>query len=384
MQPGPVASDGSTVEGGNSVKDLKIAVFDGDGIGPEIMAPTVRLLEDLATASGEFAFEFEHLPAGAAHYAQSGDALPASSIAAARAADAILLSAMGLPDIRKPDGTELTPQIDIRFELALYAGVRPVKIWPGQPTPLSATWNDDKLSEVDFVLIRESTEGLFAHMHDGVVTETYATETMRITRPTSEKLFDFSFKLAQQRAARLGRPGRVTCVDKANVFRSFAFFRSIFEERARAFPDIATDAAYVDAMAMWMVQKPRAWDVMVTENMFGDILSDLGAALMGSLGLAPSADIGDDHAVFQPCHGSAPDIAGKGLANPLAMILSAAMMLDWLADKLSAAPLTQAARRIEDGVGKLLADGTVLTGDLGGKANLSEIIAALRAHMDMP
>ncbi|MEM1365742.1 MAG: isocitrate/isopropylmalate family dehydrogenase [Pseudomonadota bacterium] len=366
------------------MKDLKIAVFDGDGIGPEIMAPTVRLLEDLATASGEFAFEFEHLPAGAAHYAQSGDALPASSIAAARAADAILLSAMGLPDIRKPDGTELTPQIDIRFELDLYAGVRPVKIWPGQPTPLSATWNDDKLSEVDFVLIRESTEGLFAHMHDGVVTETYATETMRITRPTSEKLFDFSFKLAQQRAARLGRPGRVTCVDKANVFRSFAFFRSIFEERARAFPDIATDAAYVDAMAMWMVQKPRAWDVMVTENMFGDILSDLGAALMGSLGLAPSADIGDDHAVFQPCHGSAPDIAGKGLANPLAMILSAAMMLDWLADKLSAAPLAQAARRIEDGVGKLLADGTVLTGDLGGKANLSEIIAALRAHMDMP
>ncbi|MEO0497287.1 MAG: isocitrate/isopropylmalate family dehydrogenase [Pseudomonadota bacterium] len=361
--------------------DFQIAVFDGDGIGPEIMAPTIDLLSDLAAASGEFSFQFKHLPAGAAHYAVSGDALPAASISAARAADAILLSAMGLPDIRKPDGTELTPQIDIRFELGLYAGVRPVKIWPGQPTPLSAAWNDQKLSEVDFVLVRESTEGLFAHMHEGVVTETHATETLRITRATSEKLFDFSFKLAQQRAARLGRPGRVTCVDKANVFRSFAFFRSIFEERAKAFPDIATDAAYVDAMAMWMVQKPRAWDVMVTENMFGDILSDLGAALMGSLGLAPSADIGDNHAVFQPCHGSAPDIAGKGLANPLAMILSAAMMLDWLADKHAEPALAQAARKVETGIGALLKDGTVLTGDLGGTATLADIVTALRGHM---
>ncbi|MEO0637674.1 MAG: isocitrate/isopropylmalate dehydrogenase family protein [Pseudomonadota bacterium] len=365
------------------MNSFNIAVFEGDGIGPEIMAPTVQLLNDLATEDGSFALKFESLDAGAAHYAQTGDALPDSSIERARAADAILLSAMGLPDVRKPDGTELTPQIDIRFELNLYAGVRPVKIWPGQPTPLSSSWNDDRLQDVDFVLIRESTEGLFAHMHEGVVTEDDATETMRITRATSEKLFDFSFKLAQQRAARLGRPGRLTCVDKANVFRSFAFFRSIFEERAKAFPDIATDTAYVDAMAMWMVQKPRAWDVMVTENMFGDILSDLGAALMGSLGLAPSADIGDDHAVFQPCHGSAPDIAGKGLANPLAMILSAAMMLDWLADRHSAAPLAKAARRIEDGVGKLLADGSVLTGDLGGSANLNDVVSAMRTHMDL-
>ncbi|MEO0915166.1 MAG: isocitrate/isopropylmalate family dehydrogenase, partial [Pseudomonadota bacterium] len=280
---------------------------------------------------------------------------------------------------RKADGTEITPQIDLRFALDLYAGVRPVRVFPGQPKPLA----DPRAADIDFVLVRESTEGLFAHMHEGHVAEDHATETLRITRATSEKLFDFTFRMAERRAARKGRAAQVTCVDKANVFRAFWFFREIFEARAKAFPEIATDAAYVDAIAMWMVQRPWEFDVLVTENMFGDILSDLGAGLLGSLGLAPSADIGDTSAVFQPCHGSAPDIAGKGIANPLAMILSAAMMCEWLAAEREIPALERIATRIENAVGHVIAEGTSLTSDLGGststEACADAVIAALGA-----
>tara|TARA_R110002167_G_scaffold63833_7_gene180529 strand:+ start:3010 stop:4146 length:1137 start_codon:yes stop_codon:yes gene_type:complete len=360
-------------------KVYTIAVFDGDGIGPEIMAPTLKLLETTAGLLGGFSFEFTHLPAGATHYSQTGDALPKASIDAARAADAVLLAAMGLPSIRKPDGTEITPQIDLRFELGLYAGVRPVRVYPGQSTPLA----DPRAEQIDFVLIRESTEGLFAHMHEGQIHgDSEATETLRITRNISEKLFDFAFRLAAQRAEKLGRKGRVTCVDKANVFRAFWFFRTIFLERAKAFPDIDADAAYVDAMAMWMVQRPWEFDVLVTENMFGDILSDLGAGLMGTLGLAPSADIGDDAAVFQPCHGTAPDIAGQGIANPLAMILSAAMMLEWLAVEHDDVALTQAARLIDAAVGENVVAKRNLTGDLGGTSSTVDCTDAVIATIE--
>ncbi|WP_420404494.1 isocitrate/isopropylmalate dehydrogenase family protein [Nisaea sp.] len=351
----------------------RIALFDGDGIGPEIMAPTRVLLEEISKRIGR-KFEFDSVPAGAQHFAQTGESLPADSMETAREADAILLSAMGLPDIRKDDGTEISPQLDLRFALGLYAGVRPVKLYPGQNTPLA----DPRVFETDFVLIRESTEGLFAHKDEGlVVDDQYATETLRITRKTSEKLFDFAFRLARRRSDKRGKPGRVTCIDKANVFRAFWFFRSIFEERAKAFPEIDADSAYVDAFAMWMVQRPWEFDVVVTENMFGDILSDLGAGIMGTLGLAPSADIGDSNAVFQPCHGSAPDIAGKGLANPLAMFLSAAMMLDWLSDEHEDGALTEGAHMIEAAVAAALADGKVLTRDLGGDAGTSDMSDAV-------
>ncbi len=359
------------------VSPVEICVFAGDGIGPEIMTPTLEVLElARANAAGPPLNITEH-PAGAGHYAATGEALPEASVAAAKAADAVLLSAMGLPGIRKPDGTEITPQIELRFRLGLYAGVRPVKVFPGQKTLLA----DPRAESIDFVLIRESTEGLFAHMNEGVVSDRDATETLRITRATSEKVFDFALHLARTRAKQRGRPARVTCVDKANVFRAFWFFRQIFEERAAAFPDIATDAAYVDAMAMWMVQRPWEFDVMVTENMFGDILSDLGAALLGSLGLAPSADIGDAAAVFQPCHGSAPDIAGQGIANPLAMILSAGMMCDWLAERRQDPRLGRMAKAIETAVASVLAEGRVLTADLGGSASTGAVAAAVRDRL---
>ena len=350
-----------------------IAVFQGDGIGPEIMAPTVALLQGLA-AQGGYELTMTDAPAGAAHYAQTGESFPAASMEAARTADAILLSAMGLPDVRYPDGTEISPQIDLRKALTLFAGVRPVTIRPGQPTPLALRGGET----VDFVLIRESTEGLFHTQGCGEVSQDEARETLLITRAICEPLFKFAFDLAASRKASGRGTGTVTCVDKANVFRAFAFFRELFDAEAAKHPDLGANHAYVDATALWMVEKPWMFDVMVTENMFGDILSDLGAGLMGGLGLAPSADIGADHAVFQPCHGSAPDIAGQGVANPMAMILSAAMMLEWLGGRHAAPQLVTDGGRLRDAVDLVVAQGRCVTRDLGGTAGTQEVAHAVQ------
>src|SRR5690606_17448274 len=228
----------------------------------------------------------------------------------------------------------------------LYAGVRPIRAIPGLASPLA----DPRGREIDLVIIRESTEGLFASRGKGTLEDdARASDTMVITRDVSERLFDFSFELARARRDQ-GRPGRVTCVDKSNVFRSFAFFRKIFDERAKRFPEIAADHVYIDACALFLVRRPWDFDVLVTENMFGDILSDLGAGLIGGMGFAPSTDVGDRHAVFQPSHGSAPDIAGQGRANPTAMILSAAMMLEWLGRRHGMPRAEEAATLIQQAV----------------------------------
>ena len=353
-----------------------IAVFHGDGIGPEIMRPTVDILRRLAKVRS-YDLSFADCPAGAAHYAQTGDSLPEASMDAARSSDGILLSAMGLPFVRYDDGTEISPQIEIRKALTLFAGVRPVRIFAGQRTPL----NMPEGREVDFILIRESTEGLFYSQGRGDVTEDEARETLLITRDISEKLFKFAFNLAADRKAKGRGPGRVTCVDKANVFRAFAFFREIFDGIAKDFPSLSADHAYVDATALWMVQKPWDFDVLVTENMFGDILSDLGAGLMGGLGVAPSADIGLHNAVFQPCHGSAPDIAGHGVANPMAMILSAAMMLDWLGTKHDNAEMMEDGARLQTAVEDIIAGGDGLTPDLGGIGTTESVGDAIKAKL---
>ncbi|SFJ53318.1 isocitrate/isopropylmalate dehydrogenase family protein [Jannaschia pohangensis] len=353
-------------------KTFEIAVFHGDGIGPEIMAPTLDLLRGLSSG---YDFRFTDCPAGAASYLDCGSDLPEASLDTARRADAILLSALGDPAVRYPDGTEMTPQIDIRIALDLYAGVRPVRIVPGMRSPLNLP--DGKV--VDFVLIRESTEGLFHTQGKGHVEADMAEETLRLTRRTTTKVCDFAFRLARERKAS-GSQGRVTSVDKANVFRAFAFWRDIFDGVGANYPDLTADHAYVDAMALWFVLRPWDWDVMVTENMFGDILSDLGAGLMGGLGMAPSADIGDDHAVFQPCHGSAPDIAGRGIANPFAMILSAGMMLDWLGRRHDMPAMIADAARVQAAVDACLAAGET-TGDLGGPLDTRGAGAAVMARL---
>lgn len=354
--------------------DFHVAVFPGDGIGTEITGPTLSLLEQAAARVGGLGFRFTPCAAGAAHYRDHGDALPKEALATARGADAILLAAMGLPSVRYADGREITPQIDLRMELGLYAGVRPVKPVPGV-RPILA---DARAHEIDYVIIRESTEGLFAPQAPGTRDgDREARETMVITRATCEKLFAFAFRLAGAR----GQQRKVTSVDKANVFQAFTLWREVFAEEAARNPGVTADYAYVDAFAMTMVQKPWVIDVAVTENMFGDILSDLGAALMGGMGYAPSADIGDEHAVFQPCHGSAPDIAGQGLANPTAMILSAAMMLEWLGERHASAEAVAAGGLIRRAVDAAFAPGTLVTCELGGDAGTHAVFDAVTAAL---
>jgi 3-isopropylmalate dehydrogenase len=229
------------------------------------------------------------------------------------------------------------------------------------------------------VVIRESTEGLFASMGKGVVTHEEARETMVITRRTTERLFDFSLKYAAKRKARGGK-GVCTCVDKANVFRAFAYFRQIFGERAKLQSGATADYAYIDAICAALVRRPWDFDVMVTENMFGDILSDLTAGLVGGMGMAPSADIGDTHAVFQPCHGTAPDIAGQGKANPTAMLLSTALMLEWLGEKFDHPAAIEAAGRIETAVDNAFIGG-LKPFEIGGSHGTSDVTRAVLAAL---
>ncbi|VAW10329.1 3-isopropylmalate dehydrogenase [hydrothermal vent metagenome] len=358
-----------------STPSFDIATISGDGIGPEVIDPCIGLLEQVQASVGGFKLNFIDVPAGAGLYARTGDAYPEISKAAAKAADAILLSALGLPDIRYPDGTEITPQIELRFQLGLYAGVRPVRPIPGLKGHLPLA--DPRAMDIDMVLVRESTEGLFASYGKGTVEDDrIARDTMVITRNTCERLFDFSFALAASRG-KGGGGGNVVCVDKANVFQSLAFFRKIFDERAENFPSIDTDHCYVDAMALNMVRHPWAYDVAVTENMFGDILSDLGAGLVGGMGMAPSADIGDNHGVFQPCHGSAPDIAGKGVANPTAMFLSAGMMLDWLGTRHDNAACRSGGALLRAAVDKAFEAGDLIPGELGGSARTDDVTGSV-------
>ena len=351
-----------------------IAVLGGDGIGPEVMAPALEILRKIE-AKSDLAFRFTEAPAGAGHYRETGKSMPDSTIRLCEEADAILLGACGLPSVRYPDNTEIAPQIELRFHFDLYAGVRPARLIPGVPSPIVGA----DARGIDLVLIRESTDGLFASMGKGVVTDSEARETMVITRHTSQRLFDFSFRLAERRKAR-GRPGQLACVDKANVFRAFAFFRRIFDEVAKQHPSVKADHVYVDACSAYLVKRPWDFDVLVTENMFGDILSDLTASLIGGLGMAPSADIGDRHAMFQPCHGTAPDIMGQGKANPTAMILSTAMMLDWLADKHGVESAAEAGARIERAVDKAYADGIKPT-ELGGSNGTADVTEAVLAAL---
>ncbi|HVL56285.1 MAG TPA: isocitrate/isopropylmalate dehydrogenase family protein [Burkholderiaceae bacterium] len=361
-----------------------IAVLPGDGIGVEVIEVAIPLLEKVASRNG-FSLRFASHPAGAHHYKATGDALPQATLEACRAADAILFGAMGWPEIRYPDGTEIAPQLDLRFQLELYAGVRPVRAIPGIPLPLA----DPRAKDVDLVVVRESTEGLFASRGKGVlIDDREARDTMVITRAGSERVFDYSFRLAQRRGhARLkrdagnARAASVTCVDKSNVFVSMAFFRRIFDEVARRHPEVEARHNYIDATALDLIRKPWTFDVMVTENMFGDIISDETAALVGGMGMAPSGDIGDRHGLFQPCHGSAPDIAGQGKANPTAMILSAAMMLDWLADRHDAPALSEGAVQIERAVDEVFGSDKVRAFEFGGSDGTQAIAAAVASNL---
>jgi 3-isopropylmalate dehydrogenase len=354
-------------------KMYRIAVLPGDGIGPEVMNEALRALR----AVGGPRLDFTTHEFGAAHYRRTGEAFPKAVVDDCLAADAVLFGAVGLPDVRTPDGTEIQPvmMVGLRRALDLYAAVRPIKLYPNAPTPLKNVGKG-----IDFIILRENLEGLFASYGGGcLLGDQVATDTIVITRAGTERIVEYAFHLAEKRSGRpLDGKKVVTCVDKANIFRSFAFFRKVFHDVAAHHPAIVAEATYVDAASLYLVQNPQAFDVLVMENQFGDILSDLGAGLVGGLGTAPSAEIGPKHALFQPSHGTAPQIAGKELANPLAMILSAAMMLDWLGETRGDAVATAAGRRLENAVAVVLAEGEALTPDLGGSAGTRAVGEAVR------
>jgi 3-isopropylmalate dehydrogenase len=343
-----------------------IAVLPGDGIGIEVTAEAVKVLQAVERRGVGFTLDLRSYPCGAVCYQETGEDLPGETLAAARQADAVLLGAMGHPDIRKPDGTELVPQVTLRVLLDLYAGVRPCKLYAGACTPLV----NARPGDIDLVVLREQTEGLFASQNAGIILgDQVATDTMVMTRAGIRRICEFAFKLAEGRTRRR----KVTCVDKANIFKSYAFFRRIFDEVSVAYPHVEADHTYIDAQALLLVQRPQNFEVLVTENMFGDILSDLAAGLVGGMGMAPSADIGDRHAVFQPAHGTAPDIAKKGIANPIAAILSAGMMLEWLGRRHDHPALFEAGEDIERAVAAVLAEGKAIPVDQRGSASTPEV-----------
>jgi 3-isopropylmalate dehydrogenase len=252
-------------------------------------------------------------------------------------------------------------------------------LYPGVPGRLRLPEG----ARIDYVILRENTEGLYASRGAGVrVGGHVATDTLVVTRAGTARICRQAFEVARRRSgAPLDGRRRVTCVDKSNVLKSFAFFREVFDEVATDYPEIETDHVYVDAMGAYLVQSPMRFDVVVTENMFGDILSDLAAATAGGLGMAPSADLGEHAGLFQPSHGTAPDIAGKGIANPLATILSAGLMLDWLARRHGDEAAATAARRVESAVATVLSAGGVLTPDLGGTASTLAVGDAVAAAL---
>ncbi|HQC98409.1 MAG TPA: isocitrate/isopropylmalate dehydrogenase family protein [Aquabacterium sp.] len=354
-----------------------IITIDGDGIGPEVCQATVAVLRE---ACGE-RLRFHAHDGGAAHYARSGAVLPDDTFAACRDGHAILHGAAGLPGITYPDGTEVGNDLhlQLRFRLDLFANVRPIKLYRGVQSVL-AGWQP---GQIDYVIVRENTEGLYASRGAGVnLRGEVATDTLMVTRKGVERVARFAFALARQRGG-APRDGvrRVTCCDKANILRSYAFFRAVFDEVGAQFPDVQRDHAYADAITVHMLKKPDFYDVIVAENMFGDIISDLGAGTVGGLGIAASAELGEGHGLFQGAHGSAPDIAGQNLASPVATILSGALMLRWLGERHADAALREAADRVEQAVEAVLAAGETVPRDLGGNASCTAMTDAVQRRL---
>ncbi|MEU7798924.1 isocitrate/isopropylmalate dehydrogenase family protein [Micromonospora arborensis] len=339
----------------------------GDGIGPELVDSALTVLDAVA----DFPIELVDVQAGAGAYRAEGSAMSDAGLAVIREADATLKGPVGLPDVRQADGTEagLLGGI-LRNGLDLYANVRPITLLPGVRSALRV---DDG---IDYVIVRENTEGLYASRGKGVGNDHAMTDTLLVTRAGCERIAHFAFKLASRRS---GAPAdgvrRVTCVDKANVLRSMYFFRSVFLEVAEQYPDIEAECLYVDAAAQAQVLAPEHFDVIVTENLFGDILSDLGGGTVGGIALCPSGNIGESHAYFEPIHGSAPTIAGQDRANPLGQILATAMMLDHLGEQAAGDRIRGAVRAaLRGGSVRLNPDGTAVSGT---RSTTDAVLAAL-------
>lgn len=349
-----------------------IALIPGDGIGPEIVDAAVQVLDAVAARSG-FALRYLQIDAGADTYRRTGAACSPQSLEQMRTeADAILKGPVGLPDVRHADGTEAGVLGGImRSGLDTYANLRSVTLLPAVQSSLRDP------GPIDYVIVRENTEGLYASRGNGVGNSWAMADTMMITREGTLRVARRAFELARQRG---GAPSdgvtRVTCVDKSNVLRSYVLFREVVTEVARDYPDVELEYLYCDAAAQALVLRPSTFDVLVMENFVGDILSDLGGATVGGIALCPSGNIGDRSAYFEPIHGSAPDLAGQGSANPIGQIRCAGMLLAYLGRADAAAALDQAvADAFAGGSIGLRADGSAVDGAHGVAR---AVIAALR------
>ena len=361
-----------------------IVALPGDGIGIEVMREGLKVLR----AVGEkirCEFRIEEIPCGGEFFLKHGSRdWPEGAEARVAAADVVLLGAVGWPDPKDPGGRPVTmpggkmagwsPVIGTRAALDLYANVRPVKLFPGVPHKIhgqpTKVWDPAK---VDMVIVRENAEDLYAgiggQLRRGGRSEV-AIDTRVVTRTGCERVIRKAFEICR---ARKGAPvdgkHRVTCIAKDNVLEGCRMFVSIFHEIGKDYPEIEKDMAIVDAFTQWLIQKPEWYDVCVTTNMFGDIVTDLASVLQGGMGLAVGANVGDRHAMFEPIHGSAPKHAGKDRANPMAMVLAVKEALAWLGQRKGDAGLQKAATAVETAVTGLLAAGKPLTYDLAGEAH---------------
>ena len=371
-----------------------IVALPGDGIGPEVLHEGLRVLR-AADELFQIDFQIEEIECGGHYYAEHETEWPDGSFEKCESADAIILGAVGhevdgKTVFTKPGKPYPEPQlagfaqvIGNRQKLDLYANVRPVKLYAGVKHKihgeLKQVWEPGK---VDYVVIRENTEDAYTgqtnEVDGGKVTP------ILITRKATERVVRFAFNLARKRNQQL----KVTCVDKSNIIGAHRFFREVFREVGQnEFPDLKLDYAYVDAFCQWQIRNPEWYDVVVAPNLPGDIVSDNGATTAGGLGLAVGGNIGDEHAMFEPIHGSAPKHAGKDKANPLAAILSVQMMLDWLGTRHEDDRLLRAAAKVEDAVAQLLSEGTTLTYDLIGEekaSRCSDVGAAVAERLQKP
>ena len=321
-----------------------IAIISGDGIGKEVMEACEYLLDSL-----DLEFSFEYGEAGFECFNRNGTTLPEETIRIANKSDAVLFGAStstpGQP----------SPIINLRKELNVYANIRPIKSYKGV---------DCIRDDIDFVIVRENTEGLYSQVEYGDSEKMIAER--HITKKASERISKAAFNLCIKRGQ-----NKVTCVHKSNVLKKTdGVFKESFYNVAKQYPQIDTEDYYVDAMAMYLITQPQNFEVIVSSNLFGDILSDESAGLVGGLGLAPSGNIGDHNGLFEPVHGSAPDIAGKNIANPCSMILSASMMLDYLGE-------WEISNDIKNAVEKVIADCRIRTPDLGGDSSTMEVTKAI-------
>lgn len=344
------------------MKTYKIAVIAGDGIGPEVIAEGVKVLEAVAALDGGFQFQFTHFPWGCDYYKKTGKMMPEDGMAQLAGFDAIFLGAVGAPDV--PDHISLWDLLlTIRKGFDQYVNLRPVKLLKGAPCPLK----DVKESDIDMIFIRENSEGEYAGsgswLYKGKPNEVVIQDGV-FSRAGCERIIRYAYEVARKEQKTL------TSISKGNALNySMVFWDQIFREVGKEYPDVKTNTLLVDAASMFMVKDPGRFQVVVTSNLFGDILTDLGAAIAGGMGLAAGANLnpeGKYPSMFEPIHGSAPDIAGTGKANPLATVWSASQMLDFFG-------YPQWGKRVLDCVEQLLCEKKTLTCDLGGNATTTQV-----------